>query len=70
MKFYITFGSDHLDGTGLNKYIVIEAKDRTEARSIAMIEFGAKWAFMYDTTEVIEKHNLKRYVTLELVRTY
>lgn len=72
MRFYITFGSDHLNGSGLHKYAVIEAKDEVEARQIAAIEFGNKWCTSYSSPEAagIDKHHLFRHVTLELVRTY
>lgn len=64
MKFFITFGSAHLDKNGnkLSKaFVVIEAPTEDEARDIMLQNRGQAWAFMYTEPEFagqIEKYGL------------
>lgn len=60
MEWIITFGSDHLSGTGLHCFATIEAKDDWKAREIAFNNWGREWAFIYPSRELagVEKYNL------------
>lgn len=50
--YYFTFGSDHLDGHGLHKYVEIKgAVDLTSSRDIMFALFGPRWAFQYTEGE-------------------
>ena len=72
MKFYFTYGSNHLtqDGRSLGQYYtMIEAENMEEARTIMFKARGAKWSFNYATAEGagIRDWDLKE-ISLEDVR--
>jgi len=46
MKFYFTFGFNQPMKEILD-YVIIEAKDYSEARDIMMKNFNRRWAFQY-----------------------
>lgn len=52
--YIITFGYNHKDKNGYslaNCYTMIDAQSEDEARKIAFLHLGKKWAFIYKSAE-------------------
>jgi hypothetical protein len=50
-EWIITFGSNHLGGTGMYKYAIIHAEDENSARSIAYRNWGTQWSNIYSNKD-------------------
>jgi hypothetical protein len=55
MKHHLfTFGSNHLDGTGFNKYVeIIGDIDDLQARAIMIALFDVHWSMQYTEEEFL-----------------
>lgn len=51
MRYYFTFGSNHLNGEGWGKYAEIIGVDDETARKIMFALYEDKWAFQYSELE-------------------
>lgn len=49
--YHFTFGSDHLNGTGLGKYVTVEGVSYDEARDIMVALFGVHWCAQYSKAD-------------------
>lgn len=69
MDWIITFGSNHLGGTGLHKYAVIKTESENMARAIANVAFDGGWSMIYPTREEagVLEYNLKLSRVFELM---
>lgn len=59
-SYWFTFGSDHLGGRGLRRYVVVRAASSEEARQQMMARFQYNWAYQYDSAERagVDRHGL------------
>jgi hypothetical protein len=55
--YHFTFGSDHLNGTGLDKYVTVEGASYDQARDIIVALFGIHWCAQYS------KGDFEDYIT-------
>lgn len=58
-KFYITFGFNQGHD---NCYVIVNAKNETEARKKMISEYGRKWGFLYDSPDAagVDRFNLHK----------
>jgi hypothetical protein len=49
--FVGTFGANHLNGMGADKYVLIEADDMAQAVRVMQARFADKYAFVYRSAE-------------------
>lgn len=67
-KFYLTFGTKyrhephpHWPGADPDGWVLIEASDEGQARSLAMSAFGPYWSMLYEARRFDEIQNRLRY---------
>lgn len=70
---HFSYGANHLDGKGFNRFTTIDGVDDETAREIQMAIHGPEWAFQYPDDEqwqqTVKRHGLSCYehVTVRLV---
>jgi hypothetical protein len=69
VDWIVTFGSNHLGGTGNHKYVIIRTESEIMARAIANVAFDMGWSMIYSSKEEagVDKWNLKLYRVFELM---
>jgi hypothetical protein len=60
-QFIVTFGYSQYNGTLKNKYIIVHASNKDQARAKVYNRFGNKWAMMYPSKEAagVNVYNLQ-----------